>query len=125
MTGGGSRRSARSRVKTSGDGDRDESSSRRTRPDFNPRRDRGRNHNSIRIFNVDLKLMLGFSVIAFFIILFVIHGLIKPAEESQRPRVVTPFPAPKVTDLPQVKILPYIFFFLNYLVCVFAFSCSG
>ncbi|PON82830.1 Glycoside hydrolase [Trema orientale] len=98
---GSSRRSARSRVKSSSDGD--EPSSRRTKPDIRPRRDRGRDHNSIRIFNVDLKLMLGLSIIAFFVVLFFIHGLIKPSEEFQRPRVVTPFPAPKVTDLPQFQ----------------------
>ena len=49
--------------------------------------------------------MLGISVIAFFAIILFIYHLITPAEQSRRPRVVTPFPAPKVMDLPQVRIV--------------------
>lgn len=101
MTGGG-RRTARSRTKSSADannGDEDQE-----KPHFlKPVRNKARNHSSIRIFNVDLKFMLGLSVFACFVILFFIYNLIKPVEEAQRPRVVTPFPAPKVMDLPQVK----------------------
>lgn len=106
MSGSG-RKNARTRTRSSADASKDDDgddlSLRQPKPGFRPRRDRGRNQSSLRIFNVDLKVMLGLSVLAFFVILFVIYNLIKPAEEVQRPRVVTPFPAPKIMDLPQVK----------------------
>ncbi|XP_015894405.1 mannosyl-oligosaccharide glucosidase GCS1 isoform X2 [Ziziphus jujuba] len=106
MSGSG-RKNARTRTRSSADASKDDDgddlSLRQPKPGFRPRRDRGRNQSSLRIFNVDLKVMLGLSVLAFFVILFVIYNLIKPAEEVQRPRVVTPFPAPKIMDLPQFQ----------------------
>lgn len=105
MTGSG-RKNARARIKSTADANTDEDddlSLRQPKPSFRPRRDRGRNQSSLRIFNVDPKVMLGLSVFAFFVILFVIYNLINPVEEVQRPRVITPFPAPKIMDLPQVK----------------------
>ncbi|XP_024027588.1 mannosyl-oligosaccharide glucosidase GCS1 [Morus notabilis] len=104
MTGGG-RASARSRIKSSSDayGRNEPPSSPKPKPHSKPLSRGGRTHDSIRIFNVDLKLMLGISVISFFFIFLLIHKLVKPAEQSRRPRVVTPFPAPKVMDLPQFQ----------------------
>ncbi|KAH7839275.1 hypothetical protein Vadar_020405 [Vaccinium darrowii] len=46
-----------------------------------------------------------FGIISFFLVLFMIHNLINPAEQAQRPKVITPFPSPKIMDLPQVKLL--------------------
>uniref|UniRef100_A0A2P2M3T4 Mannosyl-oligosaccharide glucosidase n=1 Tax=Rhizophora mucronata TaxID=61149 RepID=A0A2P2M3T4_RHIMU len=106
MTGSG-RRSARSRIKSSTDDDDDggDDSIRRTRqPNLKSLRDRSkRRHSSIGIFNIDLKIMLGVSVFALLIIFFLIQHLVKPAKELQRPRVVTPFPGPKLMDLPQFQ----------------------
>lgn len=107
MTGSG-RRSARSRITSFSADDYDDDSLRNTRPNLKRRRDRSKNQSSIRILNVDFKIMLGISVFSFLIILFLIHNLIKPVEQSQkRPRVVTPFPGPKLMDLPQVISILY------------------
>ncbi|CAL8091308.1 unnamed protein product [Prunus armeniaca] len=95
MAGAG-RRSARSRASSSRDEDD-------AKPNLRPPRGRGRNHTSIGTFNVDLRVLLGLSVIAFFAILFLIYNLINPIEQAQTPRVVTPFPAPKLMDLPQFQ----------------------
>lgn len=65
-------------------------------------RDRSKSDGFIRILNVNLKYVLGFSAVAFLIIFFMVNHLVKPAKEAKRPRVVTPFPAPKIMDLPQV-----------------------
>ncbi|CAL5347016.1 unnamed protein product [Camellia sinensis] len=65
------------------------------------RKHRSRDHSLIRLLNVDLKVVLGFAIIAFLIVLFMIHRLIIAVEHPQKPRVVTPFPAPKIMDLPQ------------------------
>lgn len=94
MAGAG-RRTARSRASSSRDEDD-------AKPNLRPPRGRGRNHTSIGTFNVDLRVLLGLSVIAFVAILFLIYNLINPIEQAQTPRVVTPFPAPKLMDLPQV-----------------------
>ncbi|KDP35806.1 hypothetical protein JCGZ_10442 [Jatropha curcas] len=101
MAGSG-RRSARSRIKSSTDGS-DDGLLGSTKPNLKLRRDRTKDHNLIPIINVDLKIMLGIGVFSFLIIFFLIHNLIKPSEEAQRPRVVTPFPAPKIMDLPQFQ----------------------
>ncbi|KAK9276690.1 hypothetical protein L1049_006226 [Liquidambar formosana] len=101
MTGSG-RRSARSRIKSSTDAIEDDSAH-KTRPNHKLREDRSKDHSSIRIFNVNLKALLGIGVFSFSIVLFLIHHLIKPVEEAQKPRVVTPFPAPKLMDLPQFQ----------------------
>ncbi|KAF5939858.1 hypothetical protein HYC85_021025 [Camellia sinensis] len=66
------------------------------------RKHRSRDHSLIRLLNIDLKVLLGFVIIAFLIVLFMIHRLIIAVEHPQKPRVVTPFPAPKIMDLPQV-----------------------
>lgn len=102
MSGNG-RRSARSRIKHAAEADEDDASLRNTKPKPKARRGRSRDHSSIRIFDVNLKVVLGLSVFAFLAIFFLIRHLVNPAEEASRPRVVTPFPAPKVMDLPQVQ----------------------
>ena len=112
MSGNG-RRTTRSRTKSATDADGDDPL-RNTKPDPKLRKDRNRAHYSIRIFDVNLKVMLGVSVFAFFVIFFLIRRLVNPAEEIRRPRVVTPFPAPKIMDLPQVKC--ELFFFEFWLI---------
>ncbi|CAL5357821.1 unnamed protein product [Camellia sinensis] len=67
------------------------------------RKHRSRDHSLIRLLNVDLKVLLGFAIIAFLIVVLMIHRLIIAVEHPQKPRVVTPFPAPKIMDLPQFK----------------------
>ncbi|OWM89753.1 hypothetical protein CDL15_Pgr024501 [Punica granatum] len=101
MAGSG-RTSARTRIRSSTDGGED-SSRRGGIPHPRPHRDRSRGDGAIRMLNVDVKVLLAISFVAFFVILFVISNLVKPAEEAKRPRVITPFPAPKLTDLPQFQ----------------------
>ena len=102
MTGGG-RRSARSRTKSSTDVNEDDDAFNKTKPNSKHRRVKIKDHgNALRILNANLKIMLGFSIVAALIIFFLVNHLINPAEEARRPRVVTPFPAPKMMDLPQV-----------------------
>ncbi|KAJ4710863.1 mannosyl-oligosaccharide glucosidase GCS1-like [Melia azedarach] len=98
MTGTG-QRSARSRIKSSTDINEDESL-RNARINLRNRRNTNRDHSLLRIFNVDIKVMLGFIIFAFLIILFLIHRLVKPDQDAERPRVIRPFPAPKLMDLP-------------------------
>ncbi|OMO60462.1 Glycoside hydrolase, family 63, partial [Corchorus capsularis] len=104
MTGGG-RRSARSRVKSSTDVNEDDDALRRTKPNSKHRRDKSKDHgNALRILGANFKIMIFFTIVAGLIIFFLVSHLITPAaEEAQRPRVVTPFPAPKIMDLPQFQ----------------------
>lgn len=102
MTPGSSRRNARGRTSSSTEAnDGGDTSFGNTKP---RRRDRNKNQNSIRILNVDIKIMLGISVLAFFVIFLLINNIIiKPAGKAPRPRVITPFPSPKLMDLPQFQ----------------------
>ncbi|KAI8527967.1 hypothetical protein RHMOL_Rhmol12G0115200 [Rhododendron molle] len=86
MTGSG-RRSARSRIKSSTDGG-DDRSLRIEKPKPHPqyRRDRNRDHSLIRIPSVNLKALLGFGIVLFLLVLFLIHHLINPVEGPQTPR---------------------------------------
>ncbi|KAK8485543.1 hypothetical protein V6N13_090462 [Hibiscus sabdariffa] len=103
MTGGG-RRSARSRTKSSTDDNEDDDAFIKTKPSSKPRRVKTRDHgNALRILNADLKIMLGIGVVSALIVFFLVNHLINSAEEAQRPRVVTPFPAPKIMDLAQFQ----------------------
>ncbi|XWS34587.1 hypothetical protein CRYUN_Cryun21dG0051000 [Craigia yunnanensis] len=103
MTGGG-RRSARSRTKSSTDINEDDDALHKTKPNSKHRRVKAKDHgNALRILNANLKLMLGFSIVAALIIFFLVNHLINPTEEARRPRVVTPFPASKIMDLPQFQ----------------------
>lgn len=108
MTGGG-RRSARSRVKSSADDNED--NLRRAKPNLKYRRDRSKDSTLLRIFNANLSIMIGLSILALLIIYFVISHVVNPVEEAQRPRVVTPFPAPKLMDLPMVGKVYYVLSF--------------
>lgn len=99
---GSSRSSARSRIKSTTDSG-DDGALRSTKPNFKKRRNRSEDHSLIRILNVDLKIILGIGVCSFLVIFFLINNLMKPVEQAQRPRVVTPFPAPKLMDLPQFQ----------------------
>ncbi|KAA8528986.1 hypothetical protein F0562_033526 [Nyssa sinensis] len=67
---------------------------------LNPKNDRSRDHGFINILNVDLKALLVFGSLAFLIVVFLIYHFVNSAVEAQKPRVITPFPAPKVMDLP-------------------------
>ncbi|KAJ6431315.1 hypothetical protein OIU84_018744 [Salix udensis] len=102
MAPGSSRRNARSRTSSSTEAnDGGENSLGNAKP---RRRDKNKDQNSIRILNVDIKILLGISVLAFFVILLLIRNLIiRPAGKAQRPRVITPFPSPKLMDLPQFQ----------------------
>ncbi|KAF5746454.1 mannosyl-oligosaccharide glucosidase GCS1 [Tripterygium wilfordii] len=97
MAGRG-RRSARGRIKPSTDPGEDDSTGHK-KPNLKRRRDGTRDQSLIRIFNVNVKFMLGLGILAFLIIVYVIRTLINPVEVADRPRVVTPFPAPKVMNL--------------------------
>ncbi|XP_022776307.1 mannosyl-oligosaccharide glucosidase GCS1-like isoform X1 [Durio zibethinus] len=103
MTGGG-RRSARSRTKSSTDVNEEDEALYKIKPNSKLRRVKAKDHdNALRILNANLKIMLGFVLVAALIIFFLVKHLINPAEEARSPRVVTPFPAPKITDLPQFQ----------------------
>ncbi|KAI7979952.1 Mannosyl-oligosaccharide glucosidase GCS1 [Camellia lanceoleosa] len=94
MAGSG-RQSARSRIKLYTDANEDRTTLR------NPklRKHRSKNHSLIRLLNVDLKVLLGFGIITFLIVIFMIHRLIIAVKHPQKPRVVTPFLDPKIMDL--------------------------
>ncbi|KAA0034203.1 hypothetical protein IC582_023286 [Cucumis melo] len=100
---GQSRRNPRSRIKSAPavDGDVD-TAVRQASDNYRRHRDGNKSRTSIRIFNVNLKVMLGFCFVAFFVILYLISSLIVSGDH-QTPRVITPFPASKVTDLPQFQ----------------------
>ncbi|XP_027344066.1 mannosyl-oligosaccharide glucosidase GCS1 isoform X2 [Abrus precatorius] len=101
MTGSG-RRTARSRIRSSSDADDD--SLREKKPRLNRHRERSKYGSSIPIFNnANLKMVLVICFFAFVVILFTVHHLLNSTKESQLPRVVTPFPAPKIMDLPQFQ----------------------
>ncbi|TKY59878.1 Mannosyl-oligosaccharide glucosidase GCS1 [Spatholobus suberectus] len=101
MTGSG-RRTVRSRVRSLSDADDD--SLREIGPRLNRHRERSKYGSSIPIFsNANLKVLLGICFLAFFIILFMIHRLLNSTMEPKLPRAVTPFPAPKIMDLPQFQ----------------------
>ncbi|CAL0329724.1 unnamed protein product [Lupinus luteus] len=99
MAGSG-RTTVRSRVRSSADADGGE-----TKPNLKRRRERSKYGSTIPIFNsnVNLKVLLGISFVAFFIIFFLIRNLVNYSEQPQLPREVTPFPAPKIMDLPQFQ----------------------
>ncbi|WCJ38747.1 Mannosyl-oligosaccharide glucosidase GCS1 [Euphorbia peplus] len=97
---GNSRSSARSRVKSSSE---DDGALRSSKPNLKLKKDRSKDRSLIRILNVDLKIMLGIGICSCLVIFFLIHHLINPVEEAEITRVITPFPAPKLMDLPQFQ----------------------
>ncbi|OVA17523.1 Glycoside hydrolase [Macleaya cordata] len=101
---GSSRRTARSRIKSSGNVDDDDDGSLSNRKSIQRRLKEGsRDNSSIKIMKFNLRYLLGFGTFAFLVLIFVIHYLVKPVEEVRKLRVVTPFPAPKIMDLPQFQ----------------------
>ncbi|KAL2547190.1 Mannosyl-oligosaccharide glucosidase GCS1 [Forsythia ovata] len=100
---GASRRSTRSKAPPSSGVNNDDPSIRTVKPNTRIRKSGGREQNFIRILNVNLKYLLIFGLVCFLIALFLVNHLIKPTEESVNPRVVTPFPAPKLMDLPMFQ----------------------
>lgn len=101
MAGGGRRR-ASSRIISSTDPNDDESVH-PANPSFKLRNRRTKDRSSLPVFNASFKVMLGVCSLAFFTILFMIHHILNHPAEAKIIRVVTPFPAPKMMDLPQVK----------------------
>ncbi|KAH9772658.1 Mannosyl-oligosaccharide glucosidase GCS1 [Citrus sinensis] len=99
MTGSGRRSSARSRIKSKTDANEDGP----LRNAGDHRRNTTRDHTSLRLLNVNIKMLLGFTVFTFFIIWFLINRLVNPDQEPETPRVITPFPAPKLMDLPMFQ----------------------
>ncbi|KAL5717632.1 mannosyl-oligosaccharide glucosidase [Ranunculus cassubicifolius] len=104
---GGSKRTARSRLKPSSGTDNNNNEdedplliNRKPLPKRNTR-----NHNNLlRITSFNLKTTLAFCIISILVITSTIYFLMNPIEEKlQKLRVVTPFPAPKLMDLPQFQ----------------------
>lgn len=126
MTGSGRRSSARSRIKSKTDANEDGP----LRNAGDHRRNTTRDHTSLRLLNVNIKMLLGFTVFTFFIIWFLINRLVNPDQEPETPRVITPFPAPKLMDLPMVIFIFVLicictfFFFTNTLFCFHSFKVS-
>ncbi|XP_031477649.1 mannosyl-oligosaccharide glucosidase GCS1-like [Nymphaea colorata] len=97
--GGGSRTSARSRGRVP------DLSSRHSDGDPRPRKG-GRARRSPGLLNLlefNLKIVLGFGIVAFSLIGLVIYRQLRADESVQVPRCVTPLPAPKMTELPQFQ----------------------
>lgn len=103
MTTGSGRRTARSRVKSSVTDDDQHFKS------GNSKRKGGRSSRndsrSIGNLDVNLKVLLGFGILAFSIALFFIYRLVHftgEVDDNSILRIVTPFPSPKLADLPMV-----------------------
>ncbi|EEF47487.1 mannosyl-oligosaccharide glucosidase GCS1 [Ricinus communis] len=98
--------SARSRTKSSTNiSDKNDGVSLRsnTKSSLKSNKSRAKDQSLLKILNVDLKIVLGIGLFSFLIIFLLIHNLINHVEEAQLPRVITPFPAPKLMDLPQFQ----------------------
>ncbi|CAL9239745.1 unnamed protein product [Arabidopsis halleri] len=98
---GASRRSARGRIKSSSFPGGDEGSDSLPYPP-SIRRGKGKELVSIGAFKTNLKILIGLIILGIIVIYFVINRLVRHGllyDESQKPRVITPFPAPKLMDL--------------------------
>lgn len=109
MAGVGRRSAARASVKAdSGDSARP--------PDEVPRRRRrGGESHTLRLMGGNTKLLLGFGSIALMVAGFIVYRTCfggGVAHVDRLPRDVTPFPGPKLTDLPQVRYDTIVFYFL-------------
>ncbi|KAJ9549525.1 hypothetical protein OSB04_022068 [Centaurea solstitialis] len=97
MSGGDGRKTARNRIKpstttVSGEDDRE------LRNRKGLRKERGK--DQLRILDVNFKLLLGFTIISSLVALFFVFRSIQFSDaDDQLPRVITPFPAPKIMDL--------------------------
>lgn len=104
--GSGSRKNPRSRTaKLSAV---DDELHRVPRPDRARRvRDRTRTYGPLKILDVDFRLVIAAGVVACVVLFYAISRLVAVESVDQRgrlPRVITPFPAPKIMDLPQVSL---------------------
>lgn len=120
---GSARRIGRSRNKSTADVDKDRNPLLHANLKNRIRKNRSRDQSFIGILDVNLKLLLGFGILAFLIVLFLIHHIVSHPEDAQKPRVVTPFPAPKLMDLPMVdtylcNVISHSFFSFYTYVCV-------
>ena len=97
---GSSRRSARSRAVSSSAASADAET---RNPTTRTRRDMHRGRGPIRLMEVNLKSLLGFGFLALLIVVFLIYDrTASVVVEDRSLRIVTPLPAPKMMDLPQV-----------------------
>lgn len=120
---GSSRRSARSRAVPAASADA-ETRNRTTRT----RRDMHRGRGPIRLMEVNITSLLGFGFLALLIVVFLIYDhTASVVDEDRSLRIVTPLPAPKMMDLPQVggfdccswiDIYIYILFLLEMFYCI-------
>ncbi|KAF8099172.1 hypothetical protein N665_0248s0002 [Sinapis alba] len=90
---GASRRSAHGRIKTSTSG----GDLLRSSPSI--RRGKGKELVSIGAFKSNLKILVVLMLLGIAIIYFVINRIVVSHESQKPPRVITPFPAPKLMDL--------------------------
>ncbi|KAG9447903.1 hypothetical protein H6P81_014031 [Aristolochia fimbriata] len=98
----GSRKSARSRGKAPADVQDEDPHTSRKQVSQKSRRD-GRNTHSLQLMDVNLKLLLGFAILASAVAGYVIYYHEGSFREVEKPRIITPLPAPKMMDLPQFK----------------------
>lgn len=106
---GSSRKSTRKRITTAAgaaDGNED-ISGRNVRSNSSPQSHRGTDRSLIRILNVNIKTLLGLGILLSSIAVFLIYQLVSTLDEPEMPRVITPFPAPKLMDLPMVNVPPF------------------
>ncbi|KAL3501025.1 hypothetical protein ACH5RR_035474 [Cinchona calisaya] len=102
MTGSSRRNSTRSRIKPAAEAGDDQSGS-NVRSNVKPRSQREKDQSLLRIINASSKAFIGLGSLAALIAVLLIFRLVNTVEEPEKPRVVTPFPAPKLMDLPMVK----------------------
>ncbi|KAK9120050.1 hypothetical protein Scep_018143 [Stephania cephalantha] len=100
---GSSRTSARSRIRPSSKDEHDDSHRNQKPYQKITKHRRIANHNSLQIMDVNLITLLGLAMVAFLVIVSLIYHLVRSGEPVHRFRVVTPFDAPKVTDLPMFQ----------------------
>ncbi|XP_024994178.1 mannosyl-oligosaccharide glucosidase GCS1-like isoform X2 [Cynara cardunculus var. scolymus] len=97
MSGGDARKTARNRIKPSTSTVSGEDH-RELRNRKVLRKERGK--DQLRILDVNFKLLLGLTVVSSLVALFFIFHSVQFADGDDRlPRVITPFPAPKIMDL--------------------------
>lgn len=97
---GASRRSAHGRIKSSSSSSSGGDSLRY--PPSIRRGGKGKELVSIGAFKSNLKILVGLMLLGIAIIYFVINRIVVSHESQKPPRVITPFPAPKLMDLSMV-----------------------
>ncbi|KFK41149.1 hypothetical protein AALP_AA2G092000 [Arabis alpina] len=92
---GASRRSARARIKSSDEG------SGSLLYSASIRQGKGKKLESIGAFKANLTIMVGLIILGIIVICFVINWIVIPGlyDNSHKPRVITPFPSPKLMNL--------------------------